>query len=114
MYNEWKDNNMNPYIKENEIFNLLQRARALGELFSEENGCGILGDSCADRQLASDIANGIPVRDALERQRNIDCLIGNRKSSSILADLLTDDLIARDVENGMDIGEAMLKEEGWG
>ena len=104
---------MEPWDKENEIFDSLQRARALGDLTGESSGRGILGDICTDRQLAGDIANGVPVRDALERQRAVDDLVGDRRSHGVLADMLTDDLIARDVENGMDIGEAVMKEESW-
>ena len=102
---------MKPWDKENEIFNTLQRARALGELMGENSGRGILEDISADRQLAHDIANGVPVRDALARRRNMDVLFGSGKSRGALADMLTDDLIAGDVENGADIGEAMIREE---
>ncbi len=105
---------MVPWDRENEIFNSLQRARELGELAGEKSGRGIPGDICADRQLAHDIANGVPVRDALERQRAVDDLVGDRRSHGAPADMLTDDLIARDVENGMDIGDAMMREEAWG
>jgi len=104
---------MEPWEEENDIYNSIQRSRAIGDLFGESSGRGILGDDCADRLLAQDIANGMSVRDALERQRGIDYLIGDRRSNGILSDMLTDDLIAQDVENGMDIGEAIAKEEFW-
>ena len=104
---------MEPWEKEDEIFNSIQRSRAIGDLFGENSGRGILGDMAADRELAHDIASGMEVRDALERQRGMDYLIGDRRSNGILSDMLTDDLIARDVENGMDIGEAITREEAW-
>ena len=98
---------------EKDIFNAIQRSRALDDLFGENSGRGILGDAAADRQLAQDIASGMNVRDALDRQRGLDYLIGDRRSHGVLSDMLTDDMIARDVENGMDIGEAIAKEESW-
>lgn len=104
---------MEPWEKENEIFNSIQQSRAAGDLFGESSGRGILGDLSADSQLAHDIANGASVRDALEWQRGIDYMVGDRRSNGILNDMLTDDLIARDVENGMDIGEAITREEAW-
>ena len=104
---------MNPWEDENEIYDSIQRSRAVGDLFGESSGRGILGDMAADRDLAHDIASGMNVRDALDRQRGIDYLVGDRRSHGILNDMLTDDLIARDVENGMDIGEAIAKEEFW-
>ena len=104
---------MEPWEKEDEIFNSIQRSRAIGDLFGENSGRGILGDMAADRELAHDIASGMEVRDALERQRGMDYLIGDRRSNGILSDMLTDDRIARDVEDGMDIGEAIAKEESW-
>ena len=104
---------MTPWEKKNEIYDSIQRSRAMGDLFGESSGRGILGDMAADRQLAHDIASGIPVRDALENQRGMDYLIGDRRSNGILNDMLTDDLISQDVENGMDIGEAIAKEEFW-
>jgi len=97
----------------NDIYGSIQRSRAIGDLFGESSGRGILGDSAADWGLAQDIASGMNVRDALERQRGIDYLIGDRRSNGILSDMLTDDFIAQDVENGMDIGEAIAKEESW-
>ena len=105
---------MEPWKNEDDIFDSLQRSRAMDDLFGQSSGRGILGDAAADRQLAQDIANGMNVRDALERQRGIDYIIGDRRSHGILNDMLTDELIARDVENGMDIGEAVAKEEFWG
>ena len=104
---------MEPWEKEDEIFNSIQRSRAIGDLFGENSGRGILGDAAADRQLAHDIASGMSVRDALEQQRGLDYIMGDRRSNGILSDMLTDDLIAQDVENGMDIGEAIAKEESW-
>ena len=104
---------MEPWEKEDEIFNSIQRSREIGDLFGENSGRGILGDMAADRELAHDIASGMEVRDALERQRGMDYLIGDRRSNGILSDMLTDDRIARDVEDGMDIGEAIAKEESW-
>lgn len=102
-----------PWKTENEIYHSIQQSRAIGDLFGESTGRGILGDSAADSQLAHDIANGMSVRDALEQQRLTDYVIGDRRSNGILSDMLTDDLIAQDVENGMDIGEAIAKEEFW-
>ncbi len=104
---------MDPLESENEIFNSIQRSRAIGDIFGESSGRGIAGDAFADRDLAHDIASGMDVREALERQRGMDYLIGDRRSNGILCDMLTDDLIAEDVENGMDIGEVIAKEEFW-
>ena len=104
---------VNSWENEDEIFDSIQRSRAMGDLFGENSGRGILGDMAADRELAHDIASGMDVRDALERQRGMDYLLGDRRSYGILSDMLTDDLIARDVESGMDIGEAIAKEEFW-
>ena len=111
MYND--DLFSDPLDRENEIFDSIQHSRAIGDLFGESSGRGILGDAAADAYLARDIASGMSVRDALEAQRGVDTLIGDRRSNGILSDMLTDDLIARDVENGMDIGEAIAKEEFW-
>ena len=102
-----------PWKKENEIFNSIQRARMAGDFFGESSGRGIIGDSIADRQLAHDIAFGMDIREALGQQRGVDYLIGDRRSGGILGDLYTDELIARDVESGMDIGEAIVKNESW-
>jgi len=98
---------------EKDIFDSIQRSRAMDDLFGENSGRGILGDAAADRQLAQDIASGMSVRDALDRQRGLDFLMGDRRSHGVLNDMLTDDLIARDVENGMEIGEAISREESW-
>ena len=102
-----------PLDRENEIFDSIQRSRAIGDLFGESSDRGILGDAAADADLAHDIASGMSIRDALEAQRGVDYMIGDRRSNGILSDMLTDDLIAQDVENGMDIGEAIAKEEFW-
>ena len=110
--NPWEQS-MDPIQNENDIFNSIQRSRAISDIFGESSGRGILGDAAADRQLAQDIASGMDVRDALERQRGMDYLMGDRRSNGILSDMLTDDLIAQDVRNGMDIGEAIAKEESW-
>ena len=104
---------MKSWDNEDEIFDSIQRSRAIGDLFGENSGRGILGDLAADSELAHDIASGLDVRDALEHQREIDYLIGDRRSHGILSDMLTDDLIAQDVKNGMDIGEAIAREEFW-
>ena len=104
---------MEPWKNEDEIFDSIQRSRAMDDMFGESSGRGILGDMAADRELAHDIASGMEVRDALDRQRGMDYLIGDRRSNGILSDMLTDDLIARDVEAGMDIGEAISREESW-
>ncbi len=108
-----RDGLSDPLRQENEIYGFIQRSRAMGDLFGESSGRGILGDAAADAQLARDIASGMSVRDALEEQRLTDYVIGDRRSNGILNDMLTDDLIAQDVENGMDIGEAIAKEEFW-
>lgn len=105
---------MNSWENEDEIFSSIQRSRAIGDLFGESSGRGILGDAAADMDLAHDIASGMDIREALEHQRGIDYLVGDRRSNGILCDMLTDDLIAQDVKNGMDIGEAIVKEEFWG
>ncbi len=104
---------MHPWDSEDEIFDSLQRSRAMDDLTGQSSGWGILGDMEADRQLARDLAGGMPLREALERQRAIDDLAGGRRSHGILNDQLTDELIARDVENGMDLGEAISREEAW-
>ena len=110
--NDWNQNS-DSFQNENDIYDSITRSRAVGDIFGESSGRGILGDSAADRQLAHDIASGMDVRDALERQRGIDYLVGDRRSNGILSDMLTDDFIAQDVRNGMDIGEAIAKEESW-
>jgi len=104
---------MEYWENEDDIFDSIQRSRAVGDLFGENSGRGILGDMAADRELAHDIASGMDIRDALGRQRAMDDLFGTGRSHGILNDMLTDDLIARDVEAGMDIGEAIAKEEFW-
>ncbi len=108
-----QDSSPDPFQRENDIYNSIQSSQAMGDLFGESSGRGILGDSLSDRYLAQDIASGMSVRDALEQQRLVDYTIGDRRSNGILNDMLTDDLIAQDVENGMDIGEAIAKEEFW-
>ena len=60
---------MEPWKNEDDIFDSLQRSRAMDDLFGQSSGRGILGDAAADRQLAQDIANGMNVRDTLERSR---------------------------------------------
>lgn len=104
---------MEPWEKEEEIFQSLQQSRAVSDLLGESSGRGILGDAAADRELAHDIASGLDVRQALDRQRGMDYLFGDRRSNGVLSDMLTDELIARDAEQGMDIGEAMTREESW-
>lgn len=98
---------------EKDIYDSIQRSRAMDDLLGENSGRGILGEAGADQQLAQDIASGMNVRDALDRQRGIDYIIGDRRSHGILNDMLTDNLSARDIKNGMDIGEAITKEESW-
>ena len=114
----WEDNENDSFSQydselESDLYNSMQRSRAIDDLFGQSNGRGILGDMAADQQLAHDIASGMDVRDALNRQRNLDYLMGDRRSNGILSDMLTDEFIARDVENGMDIGEAISKEQYW-
>lgn len=106
---DWQDR----HPSADEIYGSIQRSRAIGDIFGESSGRGILGDSAADWGLARDIESGMSVRDALEHQRGIDYIMGDRRSNGFLSDMLTDDLIAQDVENGMDIGEAIAKEEFW-
>ena len=50
---------MEPWKNEDDIFDSLQRSRAMDDLFGQSSGRGILGDAAADRQLSQDIANGI-------------------------------------------------------
>ena len=58
---------MKYWEKEEEIYNAIQRNRAISRLFGMASGRRIFGDAAADRQLARDIASGMDVRDALSR-----------------------------------------------
>ena len=104
---------MDKRYDENELFVSLSGMRFRDAVFGEDSGRRMLGDYFSDRQLASDIANGRDVRDALESQRFWDGLFGNDRSHGIIADLMSDDLIARDFENGEDLGVAIERQRFW-
>ena len=91
---------------EDEIFDSLQRMRAVDDLFGIDSGRGILGDMLEDRILARDIADGRSVMDALAAQHARDDLFGTGQRD-IFSDMARDAAVAGAFEQGADLGESI-------